>query len=456
MNKGFSRRTFTGGGGAAAALSFLPWPAPAAASDKREPHFFLQIVLPGGMDPTYSFDARPLSLTRKGLLANYRNKEPIVWEGPAGGSTWATELTAPLRPFRHQISVLNGVMMAAAFDGHAQNMNYLFTGNPFGGASFVPRLNQGPEASPLDFLQSGFFLADISNAAAGLPLTVQQARSLVGRLRKNAPLQPESPLFRFAASRMAANGNGPGRFSQAAENMGEAFAKAPDLSRKLRALDLEGLGSTNTEKNAGLAGEFFRRHIAKSAILTVSPDNGTLDTHSPGGAQSSPRLVGDMLGRIAEVLSTFANTPYDDDRSLLDVTTVVACSEFARTMRQPGQPIDNTGTDHNSLTNTVLLAGKGIHGGRVVGASDYRTPDEVLSGAHREADPAGLKIMGQPFDVSSLRPRKEMPKHFDTRDYLTFSSLTNTIYRLFGIPRDHYVTTKRNGPVAPVLDGLLL
>ena len=37
--------------------------------------------------------------------------------------------------------MLNGVYMTPSFDGHLQNMNFLFSGSPFGGDSFIPHLN---------------------------------------------------------------------------------------------------------------------------------------------------------------------------------------------------------------------------------------------------------------------------------------------------------------------------
>ncbi len=41
---------------------------PAAAEPQDEPHFFLMIVLNGGADSSYMFDARPLSMTKAGKI----------------------------------------------------------------------------------------------------------------------------------------------------------------------------------------------------------------------------------------------------------------------------------------------------------------------------------------------------------------------------------------------------
>ena len=57
---------------------------------------------------------------------------------------------------------------------------------------------------------------------------------------------------------------------------------------------------------------------------------------------------------------------------MFDVTTVMIASEFGRTLRSLDSPIDNTGTNHNQFSNSVLIGGKGIRGGMVIGESRFR------------------------------------------------------------------------------------
>ncbi|MGE0616693.1 MAG: DUF1501 domain-containing protein, partial [Bacteriovoracia bacterium] len=141
--------------------------------------------------------------------------------------------------------------------------------------------------------------------------------------------------------------------------------------------------------------------------------------------------------------------------SLLDVTTIMVSSEFGRTMRQEGLAIDKTGTDHNPLTNTILLGGKGIRGGCVFGASDFQTPDEKLSPIHQSFDPQKLKLMGRPFDFTSMSARDDLPKTYKASDYLGMSSVANTVYALFGVPEKYHRLLARNEPPAPILSKLL-
>ena len=79
-------------------------PARGRRCPDADPHFFLLIVLDGGADPSYMFDARPLSMTRAGKIQNYLGEEPGVWTGsngvgdarhPAGGS--AARLPRPFQ-----------------------------------------------------------------------------------------------------------------------------------------------------------------------------------------------------------------------------------------------------------------------------------------------------------------------------------------------------------------------
>ena len=85
---------------------------PTALRHDADPHFFLLVVLNGGADSSYMFDARPLSMTKAGKIQNYLGKEPDPWIGKNGGKALATSLIKPLAPFRDRFRVLNGVCMA--------------------------------------------------------------------------------------------------------------------------------------------------------------------------------------------------------------------------------------------------------------------------------------------------------------------------------------------------------
>jgi hypothetical protein len=376
---------------------------PAAAQSPDEPHFFLMIVLNGGADCSYMFDARPLSMTKAGKIQNYLKQEPAPFSGRNGTGTLATSLVKPLLPFRDRFSILNGVYMTPSFDGHLQNMNFLFTGNAFGGDSFIPHLNlpdTGREPQSLDgVLSSDPVVVTVNNHSAVVPLMPRAVAGLANSLKQTPPLAG-GELTEFIRGRMTANAFGPGRLSAAAALMQAGLDKSPRVHRQLAQL-------------------------------------------TPASNRDSPEQQ-----TLALITQCFR-------RSMLDVTTVMVASEFGRTMRSPDGTVDDTGTNHNQFSNSILIGGKGIRGGLVIGASDLRDEVEEPSAAHLQLDPMQEKTMGLPFDFATLTSRPDLPAAFDIKDYLTIGSVVNTIYTLFGVPKEHYRVLRRELPTAPVLHGLL-
>jgi uncharacterized protein (DUF1501 family) len=448
------RRRFLQVGLAGAGSLMIPWPARAALqASAPEPHFFLQVILAGGADTSYMFDARPLAMTQAGKLQNYLGKEPTPWTGSNGGSCLATSFVNPLLPFKNRFSVINGVVMAPDFDGHDQNMNLLLTGSNFGGDSFVPHLNLAETGiSPLviDAVVNGFPIATLTNQADSIPLTPSAVAHL--RAKVNALPALDGDLNSFILSRLTANAAGPGRFNAAAALFLDGMNRGPDLQGRISQIRQPVSNDAPEKQFAAMISDFFRQSLARSAVWTISD---SFDTHAASLAKNQPALFQRTFSQIANVLQVLSTTPFDDKRSILDVTTFMITSEFSRTMRIDGYAIDNTGTNHNCFANTVLIGGKGVKGGMVIGATDYQSPTDKVSGAHLAMDPTILKLMGRPFDVKSLQSRSDQPGAFSMTDYLSIASVVNTIYKLFSNPASRYRMIDRGLPVAPTLDGLL-
>jgi uncharacterized protein (DUF1501 family) len=445
------------GGGTLLLPPLAPREAKAAHED---PHFFLLIVLNGGADPAYMFDARPLSMTRAGRIQNYLGQEPFPWRGYNGITTLASPLVKPLIPFRDWFSVLNGVYMTPGFDGHLQNMNFLFAGNPFGGESFIPHLNlaeNGQAPASLDAVSPSDALpVNVDNHSAVVSLNPWAAAALAAKLKQLRPVQAGKPvgdpLAEFMRARVRANAEGPGRFAAGAQRMLSGLDGAPAVHRQLAKLVPPHLEADPEQQAVDLIAQCFRQSIARAAIY-VLPE--FFDVHSAEQAKAQPKLFTTAIARLAEVLEALDETPFDKHRSMIDVTTVMVASEFGRTMRIAESPVHATGTNHNSLSNSVLLGGKGIKGGLVIGASDLASERAQASGAHRAMDPALEKVMGTPFDFAALRPISELPDVFEIEDHLTIGSVINTVYALFNVSQSRYRALGRNLPVAPVLHGLL-
>jgi uncharacterized protein (DUF1501 family) len=104
-----------------------------------------------------------------------------------------------------------------------------------------------------------------------------------------------------------------------------------------------------------------------------------------------------------------------EQRGMLDTTMVCVMGEFGRTPRVNKY----AGRDHWGPSNTILLAGGGIKGGRVIGATNAR-------GERPESDPVG------PEELSA------------------------TIFHRLGINGDDEFHTPEGRPVKIVNDGRVL
>jgi len=428
---------------------------PAAAQVPEEPHFFLMIVLNGGADSSYMFDARPLSMTKAGKIQNYLGQEATPFSGRNGTSALATSLIKPLLPFSDRFSILNGVYMTPSFDGHLQNMNFLFTGNAFGGDSFIPHLNlpeTGREPQSLDgIMSSDPVVVTINNHSGVVPLMPRSVRGLANALKQTPPLAGDE-LTAFIRGRLTANAEGPGRLSAAAALMRAGLDKAPRVHQQLAKLTPPASQLSPELQTLALITQCFRLSISRSAIYSPSE---FFDVHATEQAKTQPRLFASAIGKITTLIKGLIDTPFDGRRSMLDVTTVMVASEFGRTMRSSDGTVDETGTNHNQFSNSILIGGKGIRGSLVIGASDLRDEVEEPSAAHLQLDPMQEKTMGLPFDFAAMAPRSDLPAGFDIKDYLTIGSVVNTIYALFGVPKEHYRVLRRELPTAPVLHDLL-
>jgi hypothetical protein len=94
----------------------------------------------------------------------------------------------------------------------------------------------------------------------------------------------------------------------------------------------------------------------------------TWDCHASGSW--APAMLADYRNSLCPDFDRVLSTLLDDleQRGLLQETLVVAAGEFGRTPRINGQG----GRDHWPCVWSALLAGGGIGGGRVLGASDAR------------------------------------------------------------------------------------
>jgi hypothetical protein len=447
-DSGLTRRRLLFSASALGLTLLLPRRGRTAAPSK--PRFLLHLQAQGGLDTTMMFDARPLAMTAAGKIHNPLGVEPTAWVGSNGTTAWTHQTAAALHPLQDRFSVINGVVMSTSFDGHDQNTNLFLAGNPFGGTSFNAEINAGAVA-PLDYIRIGDLFATLEDSRV-VQLTAPGLKQLVGGASSLSVLSPA--LEEFLGSEAALLGKRTDRFGAGVNNLAAANLSSTELQSKVTSIVLE---DTEDPLDGQLAviREVFRRGIARGAVFSIVDPGESFDNHAAASAQNQGPSFEALCARIARVFSYLAETPFDDTSSLLDVTTVVVGSEFGRTMRQQDQPIDDTGTDHNPLSNTVLIGGAGIKSGLVLGASDFQLADEVLSGAHLALDPDAVKVMGRPFDFATGLPRTDAPAAFAPADYLQIASVVNTVYALFDVPKDRWRLQERAGALAPVLQQLI-
>jgi uncharacterized protein (DUF1501 family) len=104
------------------------------------------------------------------------------------------------------------------------------------------------------------------------------------------------------------------------------------------------------------------RRLVEAGVRCVTIDHSNWDTHN----DNFGTLKRDLLPALDSALSALLADL--DGRGMLERTLVVVTGEFGRTPRIN----KDAGRDHWGPAFTVLAAGGGIVGGRVVGRSDAR------------------------------------------------------------------------------------
>jgi len=133
------------------------------------------------------------------------------------------------------------------------------------------------------------------------------------------------------------------------------------------------------------------RRLVEAGVRCVTIDHANWDTHD----NNFTTLKGSLLPFLDSGLPTLLHDL--GERGLLETTLVVVTGEFGRTPRIN----KNAGRDHWGPSFTVLLAGGGIHGGRVIGKSDDR--------AQRPAtDPFGPEdLSATMYHLMGINPKEE-------------------------------------------------
>ncbi|MBI1369028.1 MAG: DUF1501 domain-containing protein [Planctomycetes bacterium] len=152
-----------------------------------------------------------------------------------------------------------------------------------------------------------------------------------------------------------------------------------DRAREAFDLSKESPAITQMFNDSGFAQScLLASRLVESGVRFVTVNYGGWDTHSDNFTRLKTRNLPELDAGLAGLFNALAA------KGLLDSTTVFATGEFGRTPKVNGR----AGRDHYPRAMFCLMAGGGVQGGRVVGASDAKgegplhdaiSPDDVAA-----------------------------------------------------------------------------
>ncbi len=388
------------------------FPRTAKAEVGSGDHFFVLLRTFGGMDCTLGLDpwVMPSGADEQDMYIEYRPDDIKVVKGLKLGPA-ASSLAA----HADSVLIVNGIQMRRDA-GHDVDNLYSASGAGDGKSATVPiELALALGTGPFGVVASG--QPYLAGKAVSLSTTqdLQQANA-------------EGSLIDFIQQRMQLQ----------LEEAGTAWEKAQaDLLRGKDATTkfismlntFQAQGAVSAEQVVAAA---FASGGACQAQIDVPIDGGplALDTHinHPGNHIKVQTKVWDY---VASVIQLFKSLPYAQG-SLYDATTFMVMTEFSRT---PALNVAK-GKDHNPFTNSFLLAGRGINGGTVVGASKLITRKQTGTGMPNH--------IAWPFNYTTGQLATEP----QGASFFFPENVVQTVSKLFGSPAG-FAAVPAGTPVIP-------
>lgn len=325
------------------------------AAPKNPNHFFVQIVVSGGWDITLATDPWTNAVRPKetDLFIEYSPSEVL---SVTPEMSWGPALS-PLLPFAGNISIVNGILAGQSDNGHSAHQIYMTTGagngtRPESAVHLAECVSEGP----LGVLASG-----------GRPY-------LAGSKQMVTDLSALSGVTGSASDELLIDGDASAveQAKKVLREQGPLLMTMKTKEAELKELLKNDLPTNDFNlTNLPLMFAAFSVGLADMATLSLNANNG-LDTHANHVGAHLTGLKG-VFEKLALLMKLMKSVPFGvSGESLLDRTTFYVTSEFSRT------PALNTsgGKDHNPLTNSALLMGRGIKGGQAVGASRLIPADQ--------------------------------------------------------------------------------
>lgn len=326
---------------------FTGIPSWALEADDR---YFVLVRTFGGMDVTLGLDPQilPPDADAQDMFVEYRPDEIVS----AGGLRLGPSAVA-LAPHAADCLILNGVMMRRDAGHDVVNL-YMATGRGDGKAATLPvelalSLGGGPYGVVMS--QSAYL--------AGKAATLSATRDIL------ADTDPTKLITMLEEKLKLPSGFGNTPLLQAQRKVVESKQAAMSLNTLLK----QYLASGEKVDDRHITAAAFAAGAARQAHLDVPLAGIGLDTHSQHEGNHLRAQKG-VWEWTAGLFSLFKKA------GLFEKTTFMVISEWART------PALNAakGKDHNPFTNSVLLAGRGVQGGKVIGASRLITRKKAANG----------------------------------------------------------------------------
>lgn len=309
------------------ATSALPWRAFAQAAPDAKPQFFILIDVPGGWDTSLSTDpwTKETRLDEKDYFIEYRHDEIIPFNNSFVGPA-----LLPLKNYFDRMTILNGIFMTSNDGGHPSASLYITSGNGQGQLGVLPLELEGK------LFNSPFgTLSDTAIYAGGKNKTVWDINDVV----RTGTIGGAELLVDF---------------NDRSTDLSQARKAILQNSSRIEVFNNVMASSTEKNEAAALIAA-FRSGLSSSGFLSTNVFN--LDTHS---GHRNTHLTGltESFAEIAKVIDALKNSPGVDSQTnviesntLLDQTTIMITSEFARTPALNG----SGGKDHNPQNNSTIL-----------------------------------------------------------------------------------------------------
>ncbi len=388
-------------------LTLFSRPIAAANRNTSKSKFFVLMRISGGWDVTLCLDPKvhENGSTQEDMFIQYRPDDILR----TAGLKFAPPC-APLLPFANSLSVINGIYMSDANVSHEANLSYISTGDSEGRAADLP--------------------VEIANALGVKPFGVVFNKNLI---TGNRPIMPTTvdnlksltstiPLEGMREFMNADKAQSP--FLTSRKNLlnsAPLFNTFTETINRLANDDVSSLG-TEIKDVAKLTAAAFASGLSAQGLFDITADLDTHDNHETRHLAAQNKLWSD----VADIFNVFLSVPFGDG-SLFDHTTFAVISDFARTPSLN----PSLGKDHNPMTNSMLLAGAGVNGGRTMGQSLLVQKHNSVNGESRH--------VGGPIEYSTNRaPKTKEEANQDAFQFIFPENAAATLVEIMGIDRATY------------------